>query len=84
AGGTYPMNGKHAVEVVIAAISNTLVWIASSEQIWFSIVGGIQFMKPVLGLPDLRGPLAFVTIIYVGLRAADWLNARKKLDENLS
>ena len=57
---------------------NLFAWVAHTEQIWFPAIGAyIRFVAPAYDLPDLRGPFAFLTFLYIGLRIGDLLTKRK-------
>jgi len=60
---------------------NLLAWIAHSEQIWFPIAGTyMRYISPMYNLPDLRGPFAFLALLYIGLRLGDLLDKRDELN----
>ncbi len=66
----------------MGVLMHTVAWIAQSEHIWFGLAETyMRVLGPMFGLPDLRGPFIFITLIYVGLRLADWLDAREELEE---
>lgn len=72
---------REAVEVLALGGGNLLAWIAHSEQIWFPMTASlINYVAPAYGLPDLRGPLAFMTLMYIGLRLGDLLEERNELE----
>lgn len=69
-------------EGVAAAFANLFAWFAHTEQIWFPIAGAyIRYLEPAFGLPDLRGPFAFLTLCYIGLRIGDLWNKKEELEE---
>lgn len=73
---------KNAGESVALFALNSVAWIAGSEQIWFGLAGTyMRVLRPMYGLPDLRGPFIFITLLYVGLRLADWMDAREEIEE---
>jgi hypothetical protein len=76
------IDAKNAVEMILGFMMNTVAWIAHSEQIWFGLAGTyMRVLRPMYGLPDLRGPFIFLTLLYVGLRLADWLEQREEIEE---
>lgn len=69
---------------VVATLGNVFAWVSFSEQIWFPMLGAyVRFLQPVYELPDLRGPFAFVTLLYIGLRIGDLWNKREELEDTL-
>ena len=78
------MNLKSTIEGSTALLGNLVAWIAHSETIWFGMLGSYQtYLAPVYDLPDLRGPMAFATLLYVGLRLGDLWSKREEIDETL-
>lgn len=75
---------RSALEGLTVLGGNLFAWLAHTEQIWFPMVGAyVRFLQPELGLPDLRGPFLFLTLLYVGLRIGDLLKERDTLESNL-
>lgn len=69
---------------ISAMLGNGFAWIAHSEQIWFPMLATLhRQLAPMLGLPDLRGPFIFITLLYVGFRLSDLLEEKDELEENL-
>jgi hypothetical protein len=69
---------------VLALLGNLAAWIAQSETIWMGMLGSYQtYLAPVYNLPDLRGPMAFAALLYVGLRLGDLWDKREEIDETL-
>jgi hypothetical protein len=78
------MSIRSAIEGGIALLGNLVAWMAASETIWFGMLGSYQaYLAPVYDFPDLRGPMAFVTLLYVGLRLGDLWSKRQEIDETL-
>ena len=78
------MSIRSAIEGGIALLGNLVAWMAASETIWFGMLGSYQtYLAPVYELPDLRGPMAFATLLYVGLRLGDLWSKRQEIDETL-
>jgi len=75
---------KDALEGIAAVFANLFAWMAHSEQIWFPLVSTyVRHISEAFGLPDLRGPFIFLTLVYAGLRFGDLLDKRESIDENL-
>ena len=78
------MARKDLVAGVLGLLAHSFAWIAHTEQIWMPAIGAyVRWLAPAMGLPDLRGPFLFITLLYIGLRLGDMLNAENKLEENL-
>ncbi|QLG62198.1 hypothetical protein [Halorarum salinum] len=78
------MSLRDAAGPLVAALGNLFAWVASSEEIWFSVVATyIRFIAPETALPDLRGPFLFLTLCYLGLRLADLWDAKDEVDDTL-
>lgn len=78
------MSSNDLVAGVTATAGNVFAWIAQSEQIWFPVFGAYaKYISPMYNLPDLRGPLAFLTLAYIGLRIGDLLDKRNEVDDTL-
>ncbi|WP_311170646.1 hypothetical protein [Halobellus ordinarius] len=78
------MSLKNTIEGGTALLGNLFVWIAHSETIWFGMLGSYQtYLAPVYNLPDLRGPMAFATLLYVGLRLGDLWERREEVEDTL-
>ncbi|WP_435145922.1 hypothetical protein [Halobaculum sp. P14] len=76
------MNSKHIAEVATALAGNLWAWFAATEQIWFPTVGAyVRWIAPAYNLPDLRGPLAFLTLCYIGLRLGDLWSKNDSLED---
>lgn len=68
----------------VATAGNLVAWLAHSEQIWFPMLGAyVKFVGPVFELPDLRGPFAFLTLVYLGLRLGDLVAKKDKTESTL-
>lgn len=73
---------REAAEALLVMLANGFAWIAHTEQIWFPTAGAyVRFVAPEYGLPDLRGPFLFLSLLYIGLRVGDLLD---KEDEIIS
>lgn len=78
------MIGRTHIEAVVGLLAHLFAWIAQTEQIWFPVAAAyVRDLAPVYGLPDLRGPFAALTLMYVGLRLGDWLNKRNEIEDTL-
>lgn len=78
------MIGREYLEAILAVLGNLFAWFAHTEQIWFPVAAAyVRDLAPVYGLPDLRGPFAMLTLIYIGLRLGDWLNKRDEIKDTL-
>jgi hypothetical protein len=65
----------------LLSVGNLFAWMAQTEQIWFPTVGAyVRWIAPAYNLPDFRGPFAFVTLLYIGLRVGDLLEQRDEID----
>lgn len=72
---------KDLLTGVVALLGNLFAWMAATEQIWFPALGAyVRFLAPVYDLPDLRGPFAAITLLYIGLRIGDLLNKRNEVE----
>jgi sterol desaturase/sphingolipid hydroxylase (fatty acid hydroxylase superfamily) len=78
------MNGKDLVAAVIGLVAHGFAWISATEQIWMPTMGAyVRYIAPGLGLPDLRGPFLFITMLYIGLRFGDLWDERDEIEETL-
>ena len=78
------MARKDLVAGVLAVLGHGFAWIAHTEQIWMPMAGAyIRYLAPAYNLPDLRGPFAFLTLCYIGLRLGDLWNKRDELEETI-
>lgn len=69
---------------IIGVLAHGFAWIAQTEQIWMPMAGAyVRYLAPAFGLPDLRGPFAFLTLCYIGLRLGDLWNERNDLETTL-
>ncbi|EMA14495.1 hypothetical protein [Haloarcula marismortui] len=79
------MIGKDSVTDTVAVLANGAAWIAQTEGIWFPIATTYaRYLQPIYGLPDIRGPLAFLTLVYLGLRLADLWEAGDEAMEEMT
>ncbi|EMA24637.1 hypothetical protein [Haloarcula argentinensis] len=79
------MIGKESVADLTAVLANVVSWVAHTEQIWFPMAAAYaRYLEPVYGLPDIRGPLAFITLTYMGLRLADLWDAKDDAMEEMT
>lgn len=78
------MNGKDLVAAVLGLVAHGFAWLSATEQIWMPTMGAyVRYIAPELGLPDLRGPFLFLTMLYIGLRLGDFWDERNELEETL-
>jgi hypothetical protein len=78
------MNGNDLWAAAIGVLAHGFAWIAHTEQIWMPMAGAyVRYLAPAFDLPDLRGPFAFLTLCYIGLRLGDMWNKRDELEVNL-
>lgn len=78
------MNGKDLTAVLVGSVGHGTMWIMHTEQIWFPMVGAyVKYLAPVYNLPDMRGPLAFLSLVYIGLRLGDLWNERNEIEESI-
>ncbi|WP_134671729.1 hypothetical protein [Halorussus marinus] len=78
------MNAKDLALAVAGVAGNLFAWMAQTEEIWMSIAGAyVRYLAPGLGLPDLRGPFLFLSLVYIGFRLSDLWDERDEVTENL-
>lgn len=78
------MIGRTQIEAIVALLGHSAAWLAHTEQLWFPMTAAyVRYIAPVYELPDLRGPFAAITLVYLGLRMGDWLNERNEIEETL-
>ena len=78
------MIGRNTLEVLVGLLANGAAWAATTEQIWFPIAAAyVRYIGPIYNLPDMRGPLAFISLAYIGLRLGDLWNARDDMDDTM-
>lgn len=71
---------REAAEGLLVGGANLFAWIAHTEQIWFPTAGAyVRFVAPEYGLPDLRGPFLFLSLLYIGFRIGDLLDKKDEL-----
>jgi hypothetical protein len=74
-------DGSGLLGIGLLSVGNLLSWMAHTEQIWFPAVGAyVRWIAPAYNLPDLRGPFAFITLLYIGLRIGDLLDKRDEIN----
>jgi hypothetical protein len=79
------MIGKDSLTDTVAVLANGVAWIAQTEGIWFPMAAAYaRYLQPIYGLPDIRGPLAFLTLVYLGLRLADLWDAKDEAMEEMT
>lgn len=78
------MERKDLAAGVFAVLGHGFAWIAHTEQIWMPMAGAyVRYLAPAYNLPDFRGPFAFLTLTYIGLRMGDLWNKRDELENTL-
>ncbi|WP_132060244.1 hypothetical protein [Halorussus amylolyticus] len=76
------MSKNNVVAGVTATVGNLFAWVSQTEQIWFPMASVyVKDIAEVYGLPDLRGPFLFLTLVYLGLRLGDLWGKTEDLDE---
>ncbi|NHN59822.1 MULTISPECIES: hypothetical protein [Halorussus] len=69
---------------VLAVLGHGFAWVSHTEQIWMPMAGAyVRYVAPATGLPDLRGPFLFITLVYIGLRIGDLWDRRDDLEDTI-